>query len=150
MRTACQHPPRPWRTFSKISGATTTFRIVGTFNILHGLSELTQGSFVPLIVSDDTSFGSRVGLTKHATELIFNQFNINPMYLLNLLGRPDYWAPQPRWEAISQDPLTACGRSPLPCVVKSPELTNRYRLLLPASKVELTSSRGASISVREV
>ncbi|CAI7631041.1 unnamed protein product [Penicillium manginii] len=37
---------------------------------------------------------------------------INPLFALNLLGRPDYWAPKSHWEADDDGRLTACG-SPL-------------------------------------
>ncbi|KAK2882501.1 hypothetical protein FQN49_000300 [Arthroderma sp. PD_2] len=55
--------------------------------------------FVPLIPTKDTSFGSKIAMTQHNVTELFNSLAVNPLFLMNLLGRPDYWAPQTRWES---------------------------------------------------
>lgn len=48
-------------------------------------------------------------------------FRINCLFLLNMLGRPDYWAPYSHWDLGDGETLIACGmpiitsRIPNPC-----------------------------------
>ncbi|KAL3473601.1 hypothetical protein BJX99DRAFT_261135 [Aspergillus californicus] len=64
--------------------------------------------FVPLIPAKDTSFGSRITMSQTDTRELFRSLQINPLYLMNLLGRPDYWAPQTRWESDDNGDFLAC------------------------------------------
>jgi hypothetical protein len=40
---------------------------------------------------------------------LFDTLKINPFFLLNMLGRPDYWAPQSHWESQRDGAFVACG-----------------------------------------
>lgn len=40
---------------------------------------------------------------------MFSSLKLNPLFLLNMLGRPDYWAPQTRWETSSENTFQSCG-----------------------------------------
>jgi hypothetical protein len=40
-------------------------------------------------------------MTECAAKRLFSSLQLNPDFLQNLLGRPDYWAPQPRWREES-------------------------------------------------
>jgi hypothetical protein len=54
--------------------------------------------FIPLKHTKDTAFyGYSVPMTECAVKRLFSSLQLNPDFLQNLLGRPDYWAPQPRW-----------------------------------------------------
>ncbi|CAN9150742.1 unnamed protein product [Alternaria alternata] len=54
--------------------------------------------FIPLKHTKDTaSYGYSVPMTECAVKRLFSSLQLNPDFLQNLLGRPDYWAPQPRW-----------------------------------------------------
>ncbi|CAI7648622.1 unnamed protein product [Penicillium pancosmium] len=64
--------------------------------------------FVPLVPSEKTSFGVRALMTQENTQLLIRTLQINPLFCLNLLGRPDYWAPKSHWEADNDGKLTAC------------------------------------------
>ena len=61
----------------------------------HGL---TSSSFVPLIPTKDTSFGNAIPMTQSSVNDLFGSLSLNSEFILNLLGRPDYWAPQQRWD----------------------------------------------------
>ncbi|TAQ85808.1 hypothetical protein B7494_g5875 [Chlorociboria aeruginascens] len=63
---------------------------------------------VPLTPTKETSYGSRISITRSDTDTLFKAFRINPSYLLNLLGRPDYWAPQMRWDYDENEKFSAC------------------------------------------
>ena len=55
--------------------------------------------FVPLIPSSSgTSYQHKLPLAKSSVNQLFSWLQLNPGFLPNLLGRPDYWAPQPRWD----------------------------------------------------
>ncbi|KAL2802418.1 hypothetical protein BJX63DRAFT_440938 [Aspergillus granulosus] len=64
--------------------------------------------FVPLIPAKSTSYGSRITMTQENTRELFRSLNVNPLYIMNLIGRPDYWAPQTRWESDSNGDFQAC------------------------------------------
>ncbi|KAF2639125.1 hypothetical protein P280DRAFT_470531, partial [Massarina eburnea CBS 473.64] len=54
--------------------------------------------FVPLTnTTSDASFRCSIPMTEQSVEEMFSSLQLNPAFLQNLLGRPDYWAPQPRW-----------------------------------------------------
>ncbi|KAJ4989324.1 argininosuccinate lyase [Stagonosporopsis vannaccii] len=54
--------------------------------------------FVPLKnTKRPTSFRCSISMTKQSVDELFSSLQLNPGFLQNLLGRPDYWAPQPRW-----------------------------------------------------
>ncbi|KAL1597228.1 hypothetical protein SLS60_008810 [Paraconiothyrium brasiliense] len=56
--------------------------------------------FVPLIPAPSgSSYQYKLPMTRSSTDLLFTSLHLNPGFLPNLLGRPDYWAPQPRWDA---------------------------------------------------
>lgn len=65
--------------------------------------------FVPLIAQTETSFGSRVSMQRSSVQRIFEVLGVNPEFLLNMLGRPDYWAPRTRWQYNIRDELEVCG-----------------------------------------
>lgn len=52
---------------------------------------------------------------KNASELL-KCLDVNPLFLLNMIGRPDYWAPQAHWEADDDGSLLACGRESDPMI----------------------------------
>lgn len=55
--------------------------------------------FVPLIpASSGSSYQYKLPLTRSSVDQLFTCLQLNPGFLPNLLGRPDYWAPQPRWD----------------------------------------------------
>ncbi|KAJ5714684.1 uncharacterized protein N7483_011865 [Penicillium malachiteum] len=64
--------------------------------------------FVPLVPSEGTSYGSRVLMTRENARMLLQRLEVNPMFLLNLIGRPDYWAPQRHLEADQYGDLIAC------------------------------------------
>ncbi|KAL4962610.1 uncharacterized protein BDV14DRAFT_99243 [Aspergillus stella-maris] len=64
--------------------------------------------FVPLTPTKNTSFGSRIAMTQTNTKELFNALNLNSLAIMNLLGRPDYWAPQTRWESDDHGQFRAC------------------------------------------
>ncbi|EAW17313.1 uncharacterized protein NFIA_072270 [Aspergillus fischeri NRRL 181] len=48
---------------------------------------------------------------------LFKYLNADPSFIMNLLGRPDYWAPQTRWTSDSNSNILACG-APLSVYVR--------------------------------
>ncbi|KAI9147060.1 Notoamide biosynthesis cluster protein M' [Paramyrothecium foliicola] len=87
--------------------------------------------FVPLVPQTNSSFGSQVSMQRSCVQRLFNVIGVNPEYLLNLLGRPDYWSPRTRWirnlsdevAAIgTQHPTRACG----PCTHKADQKTDCF------------------------
>ncbi|GFF31040.1 hypothetical protein IFM58399_02756 [Aspergillus lentulus] len=64
--------------------------------------------FVPLIPEKHTSFASRISMTQDNTMDLFKYLNADPSFIMNLLGRPDYWAPQTRWTSDSNSNILAC------------------------------------------
>ncbi|KAL4916935.1 hypothetical protein BDW62DRAFT_211604 [Aspergillus aurantiobrunneus] len=64
--------------------------------------------FVPLIPAKNTSFGSRITMTQSNARELFRTLSVNPLFVMNLLGRPDYWAPQTRWESDENGNFLAC------------------------------------------
>lgn len=68
-----------------------------------------MGSFVPLLPAADTSFGSRTAMTRENATELFRTVQVNPLFIMNLLGRPDYWAPQTRWHTEDHGSFLACG-----------------------------------------
>jgi hypothetical protein len=75
-----------------------------------GPPEVDVSRFVPLIPTPNTSFGSQISMTRSSTMNLFKSLDLNPLFLLNLLGRPDYWAPQTHWECDNDGKLSACGK----------------------------------------
>ncbi|KAJ5834953.1 hypothetical protein N7447_000979 [Penicillium robsamsonii] len=68
--------------------------------------------FCPLVFKEDTSYGSRALMTRRNAEKLFETLQINPMFMLNMLGRPDYWAPQSHLDADDDGRLLACVQGP--------------------------------------
>ncbi|GFF40474.1 hypothetical protein IFM46972_06226 [Aspergillus udagawae] len=64
--------------------------------------------FVPLIPEKHTSFANRISMTQDNTVDLFKYLNADPSFIMNLLGRPDYWAPQTRWTSDSNSNILAC------------------------------------------
>jgi hypothetical protein len=56
--------------------------------------------FVPLTPAskETTSFGNTLPMTRTSVIQLFSLLQLNPAFMLNFLGRPDYWAPQGRWD----------------------------------------------------
>lgn len=48
-------------------------------------------------------------MTQDNTMDLFKYLNADPSFITNLLGRPDYWAPQTRWTSDSNSNILACG-----------------------------------------
>lgn len=65
--------------------------------------------FVPLMPKKDSSFGSQLSMQRSSVQKIFEVLGVNPEFLLNMLGRPDYWSPRTRWQCNIRDELTMCG-----------------------------------------
>lgn len=80
-----------------------------TFYTPCSLHPLTVNSFVPLVPEKHTSFASRISMTQDNTMDLFKYLNADPSFITNLLGRPDYWAPQTRWTSDSNSNILACG-----------------------------------------
>ena len=59
--------------------------------------------FIPLIPTPKASFNYAIPLTRASTHDLFSSLSINPSFLMNMLGRPDYWAPQTRWDQEGKD-----------------------------------------------
>ncbi|KAJ5188776.1 hypothetical protein N7491_005097 [Penicillium cf. griseofulvum] len=65
-------------------------------------------SFVPLTPAADTSFGNCTAMTRENTRELFQTIKVNPLFIMNLLGRPDYWAPQTQWHTEEDGSFLAC------------------------------------------
>ncbi|KAF2835313.1 hypothetical protein M501DRAFT_962762 [Patellaria atrata CBS 101060] len=63
---------------------------------------------VPLTPTPHTSFGNRIPMTQASVSHLFHTLGIHSLFLLNLLGRPDYWAPQTHWETAEGGDFVAC------------------------------------------
>ncbi|TQV94442.1 hypothetical protein IF1G_06453 [Cordyceps javanica] len=63
--------------------------------------------FVTLRPKKEGSFGSQASIQKDSAQKLFKTLDVNPEYLLNLVGRPDYWSPRTRWRRDAEDSLTA-------------------------------------------
>ncbi|KAJ4159175.1 uncharacterized protein LMH87_008086 [Akanthomyces muscarius] len=61
--------------------------------------------FVPIWPNKDGSFGSQASIKSSCVEKLFKTLDVNPEYLLNLVGRPDYWSPRTRWRRSTKDRL---------------------------------------------
>lgn len=68
-------------------------------------------SFISLIPSPNASWGNAVPMTQASVENLFSFLALNPAFLVNMLGRPDYWAPQKRWEKATDGTISACGKT---------------------------------------
>jgi hypothetical protein len=68
-----------------------------------------MGSFVPLSPTGGTSFGSCSAMTRDNVRELFQSLQVNPLFIMNLLGRPDYWAPQTEWHTDDDGNFLACG-----------------------------------------
>jgi hypothetical protein len=88
-----------------------TFEITRVVRSRHPLAPSTDGqySFVPLVPEKHTSFASRISMTQDNTMDLFKYLNADPSFIMNFLGRPDYWAPQTRWTSDSNGNISACG-----------------------------------------
>ncbi|KAK7415437.1 hypothetical protein QQX98_005888 [Neonectria punicea] len=64
--------------------------------------------FVPLIPKKESSFGTQVAMQRSSVQRLFETLGVNPEFLLNMLGRPDYWSPRTRWQCNMDDELTVC------------------------------------------
>jgi hypothetical protein len=48
-------------------------------------------------------------MDRPSVQRLFKVLGANPEFLLNLIGRPDYWAPKATWQFDASDELTSCG-----------------------------------------
>ncbi|KAI9683041.1 MAG: hypothetical protein M1822_006234 [Bathelium mastoideum] len=64
--------------------------------------------FLPLVPCKNTSFGSRLSMTQGDVCNLFEAIHVNPTYMMNTVGRPDYWSPQIRWRSGHAGRLNAC------------------------------------------
>lgn len=53
--------------------------------------------FVPLVASKGASYQWATSISQSGVTHLFDSLRLNPAFLLNMLGRPDYWAPQTLW-----------------------------------------------------
>ncbi|RHZ43094.1 uncharacterized protein CDV56_100823 [Aspergillus thermomutatus] len=49
-----------------------------------------------------------ISMTQDNTMDLFKYLNVDPSFIMNLLGRPDYWAPQTRWTSDRNSNILAC------------------------------------------
>jgi hypothetical protein len=54
--------------------------------------------FMPLTPTPGASFNYSVPITRANVDDLYISLSLNPSFILNMLGRPDYWAPQSRWD----------------------------------------------------
>lgn len=66
---------------------------------------------MPLVPTQNTSYGSRVLMTQENADTLLETLQVNPMFLLNMIGRPDYWAPQKHWDYDDNGKPAACGKT---------------------------------------
>ncbi|KAJ5384595.1 hypothetical protein N7517_002506 [Penicillium concentricum] len=64
--------------------------------------------FCSLVPTEGTSFGSRVPMTQRNAKQLLETLQVNPLFVMNMIGRPDYWAPQTHWEEDDDGRLLAC------------------------------------------
>lgn len=64
---------------------------------------------VPLAGKKNSSFGWQASMTRSSVQRLFDALGVNPEFLLNFLGRPDYWSPRTRWQCNDRDELIMCG-----------------------------------------
>ncbi|KAF5371224.1 hypothetical protein D9758_004227 [Tetrapyrgos nigripes] len=64
--------------------------------------------FIPRIPQTNSSFGNQVTIRKDSVKHLFDTLDVDPSFIMNLLGRPDYWAPCAKlgWDANNE--LTSC------------------------------------------
>lgn len=63
--------------------------------------------FAPLHATPDTSFQWATSISRSCVKHLFESLNLNHAFLPNMLGRPDYWAPQTLWNEEEND-LRGC------------------------------------------
>ncbi|KAF2715238.1 hypothetical protein K504DRAFT_457409 [Pleomassaria siparia CBS 279.74] len=59
--------------------------------------------FIPLLPTKGASFNYGISLTSSSVDHLYTSLSLNPSFILNMLGRPDYWAPQLRWDQEGSD-----------------------------------------------
>ncbi|KAJ5507662.1 hypothetical protein N7527_009805 [Penicillium freii] len=64
--------------------------------------------FAPLVPIEGTSYGARILMTQRNAKQLLETLHVNPLFMLDMIGRPDYWAPQTHWEADDKGRLLAC------------------------------------------
>ena len=67
--------------------------------------------YVPLISTKGTSFGGQSSLSRESADDLFRICEIDPAFLLNLLGRQDYWSRSTRFSRLKDDTITSCELS---------------------------------------
>ncbi|KAK7471952.1 hypothetical protein VKT23_000058 [Stygiomarasmius scandens] len=67
--------------------------------------------FIPLMPQIDSSFGNSVLISQSSVQELYEAFQIDPSFLLNMLGRPDYWAPVTKIALNQKDKLETCEYS---------------------------------------
>ncbi|KAF2268765.1 hypothetical protein CC78DRAFT_488149 [Lojkania enalia] len=73
-------------------------------------TRMTIAFFVPLTPSlgkVESSFKYIIPMTQSSVDRLFSSLGLNPSFLPNMLGRPDYWAPQSRLDQEG-DRVVAC------------------------------------------
>jgi hypothetical protein len=86
-------------------------------------------------------------MTQDNTVDLFKYLNADPSFIMNLLGRPDYWAPQTRWTSDSNSNILACGLLHQTVAFDNSKLADIRRFLLSAPSLELALSRSAPLSI---
>jgi hypothetical protein len=64
--------------------------------------------FVPLIPARGATYQWATSMSCSSVTHIFSSLRLNHAFLLNMLGRPDYWAPQTLWNGSEHEILNGC------------------------------------------
>ncbi|KAJ5232060.1 hypothetical protein N7468_005016 [Penicillium chermesinum] len=64
--------------------------------------------FIPLVPTGGTSYGAQSLMTQSNAKQLLRSLQVNPLFLLNMIGRPDYWAPRTHWEEDDRGHLVSC------------------------------------------
>lgn len=71
--------------------------------------QANEYSLLPLEPTPGTSFGSRIQMSQSRTLELYESLKIHPSFCMNMLGRPDYWAPVHHWDTSDGHKLQAFG-----------------------------------------
>jgi hypothetical protein len=70
---------------------------------------LTRSSFTSLNFAEKASFKAQSSFSKVAVERLLSLWNLNSLFVFDLLGRPDYWSPEVYSYADSEGNLERIG-----------------------------------------
>ncbi|KAJ5208876.1 hypothetical protein N7449_003255 [Penicillium cf. viridicatum] len=98
--------PSAWNSQLNISKSYATSPLFLTIKPFPGRNMLVF--FAPLVPIEGTSYGTRILMTQRNAKQLLETLHVNPLFMLDMIGRPDYWAPQTHWEADEKGRLLAC------------------------------------------